>query len=874
MVQSNLDPTAWIVESGVAYSTLSAAHTAASAKDTILLSEGIFTGITITKELRLVGQGVGRTIVTGPLRPQSNSSFILEHLTVKSTGSNIGLYLDEVVNVYLKDVVCEAVSAQAIYVEGCTALELEKVRTLFGTNGIYIDDQGTPELLGVHFRDVKIVGSTSDGLRINKLNDEDSRLFFEKLCIQGCNGHALSVSDVTFQRLKLFLRDSIFNNCVVSGKAGLDIDGCDYVEAYNCDIFQNDIGVHFGTTAPNLYKIEGNRIHDNNTTNVDNDTGSPLTLLYNWWGNTPPPSAWAGTIVYEPWLESPYPPVHNAIEMDYLLRMEIGESVTDGTNTTSVFKTDLSSATVDYYRNTMIKFINGNNIGQPRRITAYNQSTKFITVSEAFDTIPVNGEQFIIISLVAGAGSALSEASIADAVWDELLTGALHNQGSSAGKRLRQISESIIREGTAQSGSTSSTIKLDSGASSQNDFYKHSYILIWGGTGAGQERLIHAYDGTTKVADINEDWLVTPDNTSDFIINKYGLTHAHEVDELGTQAKADVNAEADQALVDYDPPTYTELIATEAAIRGADSDDLKDISDQLDAVEPEAEIHIEVPQLIVPEASNQLDGELAAGATALTMDDVSLFTESGFIQIENEKCYYAAKSGKTLTGLIRDMFSSGDVIHVDDTPVYQCIPHRITITTHDAGVPIDANSIPDISITNMKGDTKLASTAMTKVGGETGMYLYNLIIKSGEAVPDNWEFLFETEILSGKLNKYNKVATITNKAASVGDVTGGLPLSSYRVCTQDGYYDSTGTFIVWTDDQKGYVRDDNGNRINEALIVFYNKVAGVPEYQKNPPTQQETDSLGNWSLHAPAGTYEVHIFKSGLRNERVERTVT
>jgi hypothetical protein len=46
----------------------------------------------------------------------------------------------------------------------------------------------------------------------------------------------------------------------------------------------------------------------------------------------------------------------------------------------------------------------------------------------------------------------------------------------------------------------------------------------------------------------------------------------------------EVNAQADQALSDYDPPTKAELDTAESNIRGADSDDLKSISDQVDAL--------------------------------------------------------------------------------------------------------------------------------------------------------------------------------------------------------------------------------------------------------------------------------------------------
>ena len=48
--------------------------------------------------------------------------------------------------------------------------------------------------------------------------------------------------------------------------------------------------------------------------------------------------------------------------------------------------------------------------------------------------------------------------------------------------------------------------------------------------------------------------------------------------------KTDVNAEADTALADYDPPTKAELDTAEQNIRGVDNDDLKDISDEIDAV--------------------------------------------------------------------------------------------------------------------------------------------------------------------------------------------------------------------------------------------------------------------------------------------------
>lgn len=79
----------------------------------------------------------------------------------------------------------------------------------------------------------------------------------------------------------------------------------------------------------------------------------------------------------------------------------------------------------------------------------------------------------------------------------------------------------IIRSNTAQAGAAG-TITLDASASASNDFYNNTFIQIIGGTGAGQARFISDYDGTTKVASVNANWITTPDNTSVFVIWPFG----------------------------------------------------------------------------------------------------------------------------------------------------------------------------------------------------------------------------------------------------------------------------------------------------------------------------------------------------------------
>lgn len=84
----------------------------------------------------------------------------------------------------------------------------------------------------------------------------------------------------------------------------------------------------------------------------------------------------------------------------------------------------------------------------------------------------------------------------------------------------------ITRANTAQTGGNN-TITLDSGASSDDNWYNGQAVVIVSGTGAGQSRKIDSYNGTTKVAMVDSNWITNPDGTSGFIIlAQYILTGA------------------------------------------------------------------------------------------------------------------------------------------------------------------------------------------------------------------------------------------------------------------------------------------------------------------------------------------------------------
>ena len=162
-----------------------------------------------------------------------------------------------------------------------------------------------------------------------------------------------------------------------------------------------------------------------------------------------------------------------------------------------------------------------NNTAMSMTVFRYN-----VIAAQVYDSI-VSGSDLLqtdvremlanVITSSVLATSAVDE--IVDGVWDEVLTGATHNIASSAGRRLRQLASVIVRAGTAQGpGTGNNQIQLDAGASSTNGDYDPGLIFIETGTGAGQARLILQYNGSTKVATVDRDWRVNPDNTSEFVI--------------------------------------------------------------------------------------------------------------------------------------------------------------------------------------------------------------------------------------------------------------------------------------------------------------------------------------------------------------------
>jgi hypothetical protein len=151
-------------------------------------------------------------------------------------------------------------------------------------------------------------------------------------------------------------------------------------------------------------------------------------------------------------------------------------------------------------------------------------------------------------------------AALVDLIWDEPLTGATHNVATSSGKRLRQTTAFQQIDSTVVDASATTTTFVTGLTSAVDNFYNDSMLVFTDGALAGQVRAIYDYIGATKTIILEEALTSAPVNGVAFAIVSL---HIHPVSQIQSG------------------------LATAASIvtlRGADSDTLKTLSDQIDTV--------------------------------------------------------------------------------------------------------------------------------------------------------------------------------------------------------------------------------------------------------------------------------------------------
>ena len=149
-----------------------------------------------------------------------------------------------------------------------------------------------------------------------------------------------------------------------------------------------------------------------------------------------------------------------------------------------------ASATNDIYDENLITIVAGTGTGQTRIIAEYNGSTKVAIVDRVWTTTPDSTSEFVMI----GNAIAIS-----------------------------------VNHGLAQAGAAG-TITLASDASSVDDIYNGSTIVLRTSTGSGQSRLITDYNGTTKVATVAPNWVTNPTSASVYVILPVGRSDVQMIE--------------------------------------------------------------------------------------------------------------------------------------------------------------------------------------------------------------------------------------------------------------------------------------------------------------------------------------------------------
>lgn len=155
-----------------------------------------------------------------------------------------------------------------------------------------------------------------------------------------------------------------------------------------------------------------------------------------------------------------------------------------------------------------------------------NYANRFARVRRGYVTAPFSWDTFqtelYVISAIQGPdASGKVKVVLADAV---RLLDTARIPLPTDGKLLNEL-KALADAGTAQAGSTATTIKLRADASAVDDAYNGMEVYLTGNTGAGQRRVVTDYVGSTRVATVAT-WAVTPDTTTTYEITALSLTLA------------------------------------------------------------------------------------------------------------------------------------------------------------------------------------------------------------------------------------------------------------------------------------------------------------------------------------------------------------
>lgn len=393
---------------------------------------------------------------------------------------------------------------------------------------------------------------------------------------------------------------------------------------------------------------------------------------------------------------------------------EIATIVSDALNTPVTFKTSLLSSVNDYYIDQIVVVEFPGNIRIARRVSAYNGTTKFVTVSSAFPAIPSTGQMCAIVSIFAAAGSSLTEATIADAVWDEAM--ASHMTGGTSGAFQNRVPE-IETDTQDIQGRLPGT--LNAGRMRSHTEAQDNLPLTV------QQKL----DVNTEV----DGALNTP------------VPGSPVTDSINERVKSlDDNYTPARALkIDF---LDQSLVGMEADIRGIDNDTLKTLSDQLDLIYTKV--------IVLP--TDPADQSMVEAAITAAIASIK-----GTPPVDNQTLY------QSISQIQNNVKTAITVPAKLLKPETGSKTYRFTIANYDSiGNMEDFDSNPNCKIDQLDGTPVLPWTATTR--DSEGMYHIDVNVL---ATDPNMVIVVTFEMVESAVTRYRSLPSeVTDIDSQLADI--------------------------------------------------------------------------------------------------------
>jgi hypothetical protein len=124
---------------------------------------------------------------------------------------------------------------------------------------------------------------------------------------------------------------------------------------------------------------------------------------------------------------------------------------------------------------------------------------------------------------------ALTVGAIADAVWDEVLTGATHNVATSAGRRLRSLGGNAVSSAVDDPGAAATTTVFNTDLTEADGYWNEQLIYFTTGSLAGQCKPILEYLNASGQITLSDELTAAPANNDEFDILP---AHIHPMTEI------------------------------------------------------------------------------------------------------------------------------------------------------------------------------------------------------------------------------------------------------------------------------------------------------------------------------------------------------